>query len=47
MERYIITTEHLTKKHGADYRIREIIFIFHKLEFMDFWGRMVPERQQP
>ena len=24
MERYIITTEHLTKKHGADYRIRVI-----------------------
>ena len=24
MERYIITTEHLTKKHGADYRIRDI-----------------------
>ena len=24
MERYIITTEHLTKKHGDDYRIRDI-----------------------
>ncbi|MBP7347861.1 MAG: ATP-binding cassette domain-containing protein [Butyrivibrio sp.] len=38
MERYIITTEHLTKKHGEDYRIRNVNLHIPQGEIYGFLG---------